>query len=107
MADRLCLSYSQAKALSNKASTLTKTMNMDIWVAVTSNQLFIRGSYAETNFPKKKVVTGKIPFFAIVPFCTPHSLCLKVRTQCFSEKFRKQNFLDISYSFWKDLSREY
>ena len=32
------------KALSNKASTLTKSMNMDIWVVGISNQLFIRGS---------------------------------------------------------------
>ena len=54
VADRLYLSYSQGKALSNKASALTKSMNMDIWVGVTSNQLFIRGSYTETNFSKKK-----------------------------------------------------
>ena len=29
-------------------------MNMDIWVAVTSNQLSIRGSSTETKFSKKK-----------------------------------------------------
>ena len=28
----------------NKTPTLTKSMNMDIWVVGTSNQLFIQGS---------------------------------------------------------------
>ena len=32
------------KALSNKTPALTKSMNMAIWVAGTSNQLFVRGS---------------------------------------------------------------
>ena len=32
------------KAPSNKTSALSKTMNMDIWVISTSNQLSIRGS---------------------------------------------------------------
>ena len=32
------------KAPSNKTPTLSKSMNMDIWVVGTSNQLFIRGS---------------------------------------------------------------
>ena len=32
------------KALSNKTPALTKSMNIDIWIACTSNQLFIRGS---------------------------------------------------------------
>ena len=32
------------KASSNKTSTLSKSMNMDIWVVGTSKQLFIRGS---------------------------------------------------------------
>ena len=31
------------KAPSNKTPALIKRMNMDIWVAGTSNQLFIRG----------------------------------------------------------------
>ena len=35
-----------------------RSMNMDIWVVVTSNQLFTRGSYTETKF-KKKVVMAK------------------------------------------------
>ena len=25
-------------------------MNVDIWVVITPNQLFVRGSYTETNF---------------------------------------------------------
>ena len=32
------------KAPSNKTPTLSKNMNIDIWVVGTSNQLFIRGS---------------------------------------------------------------
>ena len=41
------------KALSNETSTLSKGMNMDIWIVGTSNQHFITGSYTETKFPKK------------------------------------------------------
>ena len=33
---------------------LQKSMNMDIWVVGTPNQLFRRGSYTETKFSKKK-----------------------------------------------------
>ena len=57
------------KAPSNKTSTLTKSINMDIWVLGTSIQLFISGSYTEK---------GKTPFIVIGPFCTPHSVCLKI-----------------------------
>ena len=32
------------KAPSNKTPTLTKSMNMDIWVVGASNRLFFRGS---------------------------------------------------------------
>ena len=45
---------------------------MDIWVAGTSKKLFVRGSYAETNFQKNKVVSAKTPFFVKGPFCTLH-----------------------------------
>ena len=38
---------------------------MDIWVVVTSNQLYIRGSKI------KKKGTGKTPFFVIGLLCTP------------------------------------
>ena len=31
------------KSPSNESPTLTENMNMDIWLADTSNQLFIRG----------------------------------------------------------------
>ena len=41
------------KAPSNKASALSESMNMDIWVVGTSNQLLITGPYAETEFSKK------------------------------------------------------
>ena len=42
------------KVPSNKTTALTKSMNMDIWVAVTSNQLLIRGSNPKTKFSEKK-----------------------------------------------------
>ena len=40
------------KALSNKTPTLIKSLNMDIWVAGTSNQLVIRDSKTGTKFSK-------------------------------------------------------
>ena len=42
------------KIPSNKALTLLKIMNMDIWVVGALNQVFIRGSKTETKFLKKK-----------------------------------------------------
>ena len=66
-------------ASSNKTPVLTKSRNMDIWVVCTSNQLFIRVLKLKQNFQKNKVVAGKIPFFAIGPFCTDHSICLNNR----------------------------
>ena len=39
--------------LSNKTKATTKSMNMHIWETGTLNQLFIRGSYNETNFSRK------------------------------------------------------
>ena len=50
---------------------------MDIWVAGTSNQPFIRGFKTEIN-SRNRVVTGKPPFFVIDPFCTPESFCLNI-----------------------------
>ena len=50
---------------------------MEIWVAGTSNQLFIQGFKTEIN-SKNRVVTGKTPFFAINPFCTPNYFCLNI-----------------------------
>ena len=52
-----------------------KSMNMDIWIVGTSNQLFVRDSYTEKFFSKNKVVTGKTPFFC-EKLCTPHSIYL-------------------------------
>ena len=42
------------KAPSTKTPALSESMNMNIWVVGTSNQLFIAGSYTETKFSKKK-----------------------------------------------------
>ena len=38
------LSTHTVEAPSNKTLAITKSTNMGIWVAVTSNQLFVRGS---------------------------------------------------------------
>ena len=43
----------RVKAPSNKTPEITKSINMDIWVVGTSNQLIIKGSYTETKFSKK------------------------------------------------------
>ena len=63
------------KDSSKRTPALTKSMNMNIWVVGTSNQLFITCSYIETNFQKKKVVRAKTPLFEIGPFCAPHCIC--------------------------------
>ena len=63
------------KAPSNKTPALTKSMNTDIWVVDTLDQLFIRGSYTEKNFQKNKGVSGKTPFFVKGQFCTTHFIC--------------------------------
>ena len=41
------------KTISNKTQALTKSKNMDIWVAGTLNLVFIRGSYNEIKSSKK------------------------------------------------------
>ena len=57
-------------------------MNMDTWVIGTINQLCIRGSYTQIKFSKKKkkkkIVSGKTPFFVIGSFCMPDSICLNI-----------------------------
>ena len=55
---------------------LTISINILIWIIVTLNQLFIRGSYNPNKFLKNEVVSEKSSFIFIVPFCTPHSICL-------------------------------
>ena len=61
-----------------KLQRLRKILIMDIWVVVTSNQLFLTGSKTGTNFPKNKVVTGKTPLFVIGPFGSRHSIFLNI-----------------------------
>ena len=41
------------KAPSNKTPALSESMNMDIWVFGTPDQLFITGSYTEKKKSKK------------------------------------------------------
>ena len=66
------------KAFSNKTPRLSKSMNMDIWVVVRQINFLYEVLKLKQNFRKNKVVTEKIPFFVIDPFCTPHSICLKI-----------------------------
>ena len=63
---------------SNKTQALSKIIIMGIWVISTLNQLFIRCSYNQIKFSKKKVVGGRTPFFVIGIFCTSHSNCLNI-----------------------------
>ena len=53
-------------------------MNIGILVVGRLNQLFIRGSYTEIEFPKNKKVSGKTPFLVIGPFYTLHYICLEI-----------------------------
>ena len=41
------------KTHSNKIEALKKSMNLDIWVIGTLNELFKRGSYTQIRFSKK------------------------------------------------------
>ena len=41
--------FTGKKASPNKPPTLLESMNIDIWVVGTSNQLIITGSYTETK----------------------------------------------------------
>ena len=80
------------KAPLNKTPVLSESMNMDIWVVGSSNQLFITGSYTETKLSKNKADTDKTAFFVIGPFCTSHSICLNIG-------FWEGSFVWICYAF--------
>ena len=51
-------------------------MKIDIWAVHQINSLYEVLKHKQ-NFRKKKVATGKTPFFVIGPFCTPHFISLK------------------------------
>ena len=71
--------FTGKKTPSNKTLALTKTMNMGIWVAGTSNQLSLFDALKlKQNFQINKVVTSKTSFFETGPFYTHHSVCLKI-----------------------------
>ena len=55
------------KAPSNKTPALSESMNMDIWVVGTSNQLYKR--FQNCNKIFKKLVTGKTRSILYSPFC--------------------------------------
>ena len=48
------------------------------WRPTNVSWVFIRGPYAVANVQRSKVVSCKNPFFVIGPFCTTHSVCLKI-----------------------------
>ena len=82
---RVCLNLSiilkemhRENTLSINTQALTKSMNMEIWVVFTSNELFIKGSYSQIKFSNKRVVSAKAVFCMIGPFCTSHSVCLNI-----------------------------
>ena len=93
-------------APSNKTPVLTKSVNIDIWVVGTSNQVFIRGFHIERKNQKSKVVTGKTLFFVIGLFCTLHSICHNI---CFWQgsfvwKYCVFNLKNGTPVFWKRFS---
>ena len=55
---------------SNKTQVPTKSMNVDILVVGTLNQLYIKGSYTDIKF-SEVVSSGKTPFFVIGPSSNP------------------------------------
>ena len=66
-------------------------MNMNIWVVVHLIHSLEEVHTLKQNFQKYKVVTGKTPFFVIVPFCTHHSICLLIWQFCM-EMMRFQSY---------------
>ena len=51
---------------------------MNIWAFVTLNQLLQEVLKLKLNLPKNEAVSDKNPIFMIGPFCTRHSICLKI-----------------------------
>ena len=73
-----CITCINALTAFKKTPTLSKSMNMNIWLIGTSNQFFKLVLKLKQNFWKNKVITGEIPFFFIGPFCIAHSICLNI-----------------------------
>ena len=88
------------KASSDKTPALSESMNMNIQVVGTSNQLIITGSYTETKFSKKiKYVLAKLCSLSQVPFKRAVlygydmlSIVLLSRTKQFSSLFFFKGF---------------
>lgn len=66
-------------APSNKTQWLTESINVDIQVFDTLNQLFRRGSSTQIYFSKIKGATYKTLFFVAIPFYILHSIFLKIK----------------------------
>ena len=66
------------KAPSNKTPALTKSTDMGIWIPWYIKSTLYKSFLTETKSSKNKVVTSKIPFFVIGPYCTHHSICLNI-----------------------------
>ena len=50
---------------------------MDIWVVDQIKSIYEIPKLKQ-NFQKRKVITGKTPFFVIGQFGTPHTICLNI-----------------------------
>ena len=51
---------------------------MGIWVIGALTQLFTIDSLLKLDFQKNELVSRKILFFVIDPFCTPHLIFLNI-----------------------------
>ena len=77
---KICLSVRdihRGKHVQMKLQCLKNSMNMDIWVVGTSNQLSIRVSWTETNFSKKQSsYSAKLHTLLKVHFALPIAFVL-------------------------------
>ena len=64
------------KAHSNKIPTLTRSMNIDVWVVGRMSSL-LEILIPKQNFQKKKKRSSYLQSL-IGPFCTPHSICFNM-----------------------------
>ena len=61
-----------------KQQRFLKRRNMNIWVVGHQINSLYEVLKLKQSFRKNKVVTGKTPFCAVGPFCTPHPICLNI-----------------------------
>ena len=92
------------KAHSDKIPTLTRSMNIDVWVVGRMSSL-LEIFIPNQNFQKKKKKRSSYLQSLIGPFCTPHSICFNMASDRFAWKcctFNLSNFSTLV--FWKNFS---